>query len=153
MNELRFMRLAFWLPIIVPIVVAVPIAAIQPSSVEWPRAVTGVAAFLVASLAYGGLPYAVFLLIAHVSLRNGTVQRSLVLSVLAPIIVALLVAVQVAVQVLLREPISGASLGRALWIGAFVSLYALALGFGYVAVVHAARVALRAAGVVKRGAV
>jgi hypothetical protein len=153
MDELRFMRYAFWLPIVVPLVVAVPIWVLEPVQSEWPRAVTGILALLVASLVYGGIPYGVFLIIAHVSLRNGTFERALVLSVLSPIIVGLLVAVEVTVQVLLGEVVSPASLGRALSTGAFVSLYAIALGCGYVVVVHAARVALRAAGVVQRGAV
>lgn len=147
------MRLAFWLPIAVPLLVAVPIWVLEPVQLEWPRAVTGALALLVASLVYGGAPYAVFLIIAHVVLRNGTFERSVVLSICAPIIVGLLVALEVAVQVLLRGPVSPSFLGRALSIGAFVSLYAIALGYVYVVVVHAARVALRAAGMVGHGAV
>jgi hypothetical protein len=152
MNELRFLRLAFWLPIVVPLLVAVPIWVLEPVQLEWPRAVTGALALMVASLVYGGIPYGVFLILAHLSLRNGTLERAVVLSVFAPIIVGLLVAVEVAVQVLLRGPVSPAALGRALSVGAFVSLYAIALGYAYVVVVHGARVALRAAGVVQRGA-
>ncbi|NOT48022.1 MAG: hypothetical protein HOP17_09795 [Acidobacteria bacterium] len=133
LREKRFFQIAFFLPLILPLIPLVGLPAVLDFQVNGAMAV--IAFFLIASLILGGVPYLFFLIGVFTWMRGKDGQQVRQMTYIAPIIYAgvLIVCctlVGVVGGIFQREP---SALAGGIVSGMFLSIFGLVTGYAYVA--------------------